>query len=80
MTHFLEVSEPEKKSLNMSAFKRFGAFDERMKHSVYCWIKNMQRVLNMDNIPPEIIDICLLFYRPEEVFDIISENNHKIQL
>ena len=32
------------------------------------------KVLNIDNVPPEIIEICILYYKLEEIFDIISDN------
>ena len=47
--------------------------DRRTKYSVYGWIRNMEILLKDTTIPPEIIEICILYCRDEEVFNVISD-------
>ena len=66
------------------AFKQLSKIDERTKLSVHGWIRNKEKSLGLTNIPSMINAICILYFRDDEIFDVVdddttlSENKKKI--
>ena len=58
----------------MALFKQLSKIDDRTKYSVYGWIREAERSLHLTHIPMMINSICILFYRDDEIFDIIGKN------
>ena len=68
----------------MSLFKQLSKIDSRTKYSVYGWIKSQEKQLKLRDIPSMISALCILYFRDDEIFDIISKkeiqlsHNHKV--
>lgn len=54
------------------AFKLLRKIDQRTKYSVYGWIRDKEKILKLGNVPSMIKSICILYFRKEEIFDVIS--------
>ena len=67
---FTENSEDLQYSM---AFKQLNKVDKRTKYSVYGWIRNNEKSLKLSNVPSMITSICVLYFRDEEIFDVISK-------
>ena len=52
--------------------------DKRTKYSVHGWIRNKEKQLKLNHIPSVIKAMCILYFREEEIFDIISDNGIKL--
>ena len=46
--------------------------DQRSKYSVYGWIRHMQKTFKIGNVPPLVTAICILYFREDEIFNVIS--------
>ena len=49
--------------------------DDITKYTVYGWIREVEKALNLDPIPNEIILICISYYHEEEMWSEIGGNN-----
>ena len=56
-----------------SFFKTLNKIDERTKHSVYGWMREAERELNLCNIPMLVKSICILYFRDDEMFEVIGD-------
>ena len=66
------------------AFKLLSQIDKRTKYSVHGWIRRKEKTLGITNIPSMINAICILYFRDDDIFDVIgddmklSANKHKL--
>ena len=58
----------------MSSLKELSREDKRIKYSVYGWIREMEKSLHLDYIPPIICCIVILYIQHQELFDMIADN------
>ena len=58
----------------MSSFlKKLSKIDSRTKYSVYGWIREMEKRLDIQHVPLMITSICILYYHQDEIFDIVGD-------
>ena len=60
------------------AFKQLNKIDKRTKYSVHGWIRNKEKSLRLTTIPSMINAICILYFRDDEIFDVINDENVKL--
>ena len=60
------------------SLKLLNKIDMRTKYSVYGWIRNKRQLLKLQTIPSMIQAICILYYKDDEVFDIINDKIIKL--
>ena len=58
----------------MSSLKQLSKIDERTKLKVYGWIRTAEKELRLNYIPTMISNICILYVRDEDFFEIIADN------
>lgn len=63
---------------SVMSFKELKKIDKRTKYSVYGWLRRQEKSLKSSSIPSMISAICILFYRDDEIFEIISNKGIKI--
>ena len=56
------------------SLKKLKSIDKRTKYSVYGWIREKGKKLKIKAVPSIISAICILYFREEEIFNIISDN------
>ena len=44
------------------------------EHIVYGWIREMEKELQLNDIPVEITRICVDYYKEDEIFEIMGKN------
>ena len=54
------------------AFKQLSKIDKRTKYSVHGWIRNKEKSLGLTTIPSMINAICILYFRDDEIFNVIN--------
>lgn len=54
------------------AFKQLAKIDNRTKFAVHGWIRQQEKFLKM-NVPSTITEICILYYRSDEIVSIIGD-------
>ena len=57
------------------SFKQLNQIDERTKLAVHGWIRNKEKILNLANVPGMINAMCILYFRDDEIFDIVGLNH-----
>ena len=59
----------------MSSFlKKLSKIDDKTKYGVYGWIRKAEQELRCRHIPLMISNICVLYYYPDEIFQIVSKS------
>ena len=56
------------------AFKQLKKIDKRTQYSVYGWIRNQEKTLRLRNVPSMISSVCILYFRDDEIFDVIGDD------
>eukprot|EP01084_Bolivina_argentea_P087304 157682_1 len=54
-------------------FKQLSKIDNKTKYSVYGWIREAEHMHNFQHIPMMISNICVLYYREDEIFNTSSK-------
>ena len=60
------------------AFKQLSKIDKRTKYSVNGWIRNKEKSLGITTVPSMINAICILYFRDDEIFDVINDDDVKL--
>ena len=53
--------------------KLLSRIDKVTKYAVYGWIREKEKQLKLGTVPSAIATICVLYYREDEIFDILNE-------
>ena len=53
------------------SFKEVNNIDVRTRYTVYGWIRRQEQELEIENMPPILAVIIILYFRNPEIFDII---------
>ena len=61
-------------NLSMALFQQLSKIDNRTKYAVHGWIREVETSLQLTHIPMMINSMCILFFRDDEIFDIIGKN------
>ena len=56
------------------AFKQLKKIDKRTQYSVFGWIRNKEKALGLRHVSSMIAAICILYFRDDEIFDVINED------
>lgn len=62
----------------MMSLKILSKIHNKTKLSVYGWIRKEEKTLKIPNIPSLVSAICILYYREDEIFNIISDKCIKL--
>ena len=74
-----ELKKFQRYNLIMSLwFEALSNIDEITKFTVTGWIRKYEKQLKLPIVPNLIMATCILFYRMDEIFDIIDKNNIKL--
>ena len=60
------------------SLKQLNKVNKRTKYSVYGWIREREKKLGLRNIPSMITAICILYFRDNEIFEIIDDEQIQI--
>ena len=60
------------------SLKLLSKIDKRTKDAVYGWIRNKEKQLKLCNVPSMLKALCILYYRNDEIFHLISDNGIKL--
>ena len=58
----------------MSLYKQISQIDKRTKSTVNGLVREMEKELKLNHIPNMINSMCILFFRDDEIFDIIGRD------
>ena len=54
------------------SFKQLKNIDKRTKYTVYGWMRNEENQLKLSCIPSMVTSICILYFRKDEIFEIVQ--------
>ena len=60
------------------SFKLLKTIDKRTKYAVNGWIRNNEKELKINNVSSMIHAICILYFRPAEIFNLIKNGDIKL--
>ena len=60
------------------SLKQLNKISKRNQYSVYGWIREQEKLLKITHIPSMINVMCILYFRDDDTFDILSKNGVRL--